>query len=65
MKTVNLSIFIMKKHFVFNALFFFVLSLSLTGCSVIGDIFKAGMWTAIIGIILLVMLIIWIFRRLS
>ena len=33
---------------------------ALSGCSVIGDIFKAGAYTAIIGIIIVVLLIFWL-----
>ncbi|MET3980617.1 putative membrane protein [Mucilaginibacter sp. UYP25] len=39
-----------------------------SGCSVIGGIFKAGAYTAIIGIVIVVLLIIWLisaFRRKS
>lgn len=53
----------MKKLLLPNALMIAVLSLGLSGCSVIGDIFKAGMWTAVIGIVLLVLLVLWIFRK--
>lgn len=38
---------------------------ALSGCEVIGDIFKAGMWTMFIIIILVVALIIWIIRKFS
>ncbi|OKS87496.1 hypothetical protein [Mucilaginibacter polytrichastri] len=34
--------------------------LSLSSCTVIGDIFKAGAITAIIGIVIVVALVIWI-----
>jgi predicted Na+-dependent transporter len=43
-----------------------LLSVSLTGCEIIGDIFRAGMWTAVIIIILIVLIIGWLiskFRR--
>lgn len=35
-----------------------------SGCSVIGDIFEAGMWVGLIGAVLVVVLIIWIIRKL-
>lgn len=40
-----------------------VLMTSLSSCSVIGDIFKAGAYTAIIGIIILVLIIFWIISK--
>ena len=40
-----------------------LMALSLSGCEVIGDIFKAGMWTALILIVLVVLLITWLFRK--
>lgn len=40
-----------------------ILLTTLSGCEVIGDIFKAGMWTMFIIIILVVLLIFWIIRR--
>lgn len=43
-----------------------LLAVTLTSCEVIGDIFKAGMWTAVIIIVLVVLIIGWIiskFRR--
>jgi hypothetical protein len=39
------------------------LSLTLTSCEVVGGIFKAGAYTAIIGIIIVVVLVIWLISR--
>jgi len=39
------------------------LSTTLTSCELVGDIFKAGAYTAIIGIILVVVLIFWLISR--
>lgn len=39
-----------------------ILLFTLSSCEVIGDIFKAGMWTAVIGIVLIVLLIMWLLR---
>jgi hypothetical protein len=36
---------------------------ALSGCEVIGDIFKAGMWSMFIIIVLVVLLIFWIIRK--
>ncbi len=53
---------IMKK---FSHLFIVALALSttLTSCELVGDIFKAGAYTAIIGIVLVVILIFWLISR--
>jgi hypothetical protein len=40
-----------------------VLSTTLTSCELVGDIFKAGAYTAIIGIILVVILVFWLISR--
>lgn len=40
-----------------------LLSTTLTSCELVGDIFKAGAYTAIIGIILVVVLVIWLVSR--
>lgn len=41
-----------------------LLTLSLSSCSVIGDIFEAGAWTGIIGLVLGIALVIWLVSRL-
>ncbi len=48
-----------------NSLFFLALALAttLTSCEMIGGIFKAGAYTAIIGIVLVVVLIIWLVSK--
>ena len=43
--------------------FLAVLTFSLSSCDVIGDIFKAGAWTALIGIFLVVVLIAFLVRK--
>ena len=40
-----------------------ILMTSLSGCSAIGGIFKAGMWTGVIGIALVVFLVIFLISR--
>ena len=51
------------KHF--NSLFLAALAImvTLTSCELAGGIFKAGAYTAIIGIVLVVILIIWLVSR--
>lgn len=45
-------------------LVFVLLATTLSSCELVGDIFKAGMWTAVIIIVLIVLLIGWLFRKL-
>lgn len=45
----------------FVALF---LTLFLTSCAAVGDIFKAGAWTGIIGVILVIGIVIWLISKL-
>ena len=40
-----------------------ILITTLTGCEAIGGIFKAGMWTGVIGIALVVILVIYLISR--
>ncbi|WP_187270152.1 hypothetical protein [Pontibacter qinzhouensis] len=42
-----------------------MLMVTFSSCQVIGDIFKAGMWTAVIIIVIIVLIVIWIFRKLG
>lgn len=36
---------------------------TLSSCELVGDIFQAGFWTAIIVIVLVIGIIIWLFNR--
>jgi hypothetical protein len=54
----------MKRSFPWLPALLAVLLLPLTGCEVIGDIFKAGAWTGAIGVILVIVLLIWLVSRL-
>lgn len=40
-----------------------LLMFTMSSCEVIGDIFKAGMWTALIIIVLVIILVVWIFKK--
>jgi hypothetical protein len=40
-----------------------LLAMTLTGCEVVGGIFKAGMWVGIVMAVLVVALIMWIFGK--
>ena len=39
-----------------------LLVFTMSSCEVIGDIFQAGMWTAVILIVIVVLIIMWILR---
>lgn len=41
---------------------FFVM-LGLTSCDLAGDIFEAGAWTAIIGLVLVIAVVVWLIRK--
>lgn len=41
-----------------------LLGVSLTSCEIVGGIFKAGMWTGFIIIVVVIALIIWILSKL-
>lgn len=53
------------KNFTLRSFCLLILSLFVfTGCSVIGDIFEMGIWVGIILVILVVVLVIWIIKKL-
>ena len=39
------------------------MTLFLTSCAAIGDVFKAGAWTGIIGVVLVIGVLIWIISK--
>ncbi|MGF7215995.1 hypothetical protein GGR92_002160 [Spirosoma lacussanchae] len=41
-----------------------LLTFSLTSCELVGDIFKAGAYTGIIGVVIVLVLIIWLVSKL-
>ncbi|PJJ53130.1 hypothetical protein [Hymenobacter chitinivorans] len=47
----------------FLPVFLVLLTFSLSGCEVVGDIFKAGMWTGLIGVVLVVLLVLFLIRK--
>lgn len=49
----------------FSGLWLFVLAtiVTLSSCEVVGGIFKAGFWTAIILVVLVIVVILWLVRR--
>jgi len=38
------------------------LALSLNGCAVIGDIFKAGVWVGVLAVFVFIALLVWAIR---
>jgi uncharacterized membrane protein len=55
----------MRSYAINGMLFLLLLAASLTSCRVVGGIFKAGMWVGIIGILLVIALVFWIFRKIT
>lgn len=51
------------KQFLTFFLWFLALAVGLTSCEIVGDIFEAGMWTAVIIIVLIVALILWLVSK--
>ncbi len=54
----------MKKQTILAAILFTFLS-TLSGCEIIGGIFKTGMGFGVIGVIVLVVIIIFLFNKLK
>lgn len=42
-----------------------VLMVSLSGCQIIGDIFKAGVWVGILLVVVVVAVIVWMLRKIK
>lgn len=55
----------MKNIRFFLSLMFVLLTLTMSSCDVVGDIFEAGMWTALIIIVLVIALILWLIRKIK
>ncbi|WP_202923732.1 hypothetical protein [Pontibacter fetidus] len=54
----------MKNIRTYLATLFILMALTLSSCELVGDIFEAGMWTALIVIVLIILLVTWLFRKL-
>ena len=50
----------MKPQFVLAIVFS---SLALAGCELIGDIFEAGVWVGVVGVVAVVALVVWLFAK--
>jgi uncharacterized MnhB-related membrane protein len=53
----------MKPQVFFNIIMILLVTVSLSSCAVVGDIFEAGMWIGVIGVVLVVALVFWIFSK--
>lgn len=53
----------MKHINISSLLLAFVMMISLTSCDLALDIFEAGFWVAIIGIVLVLAIIVWVIRQ--
>lgn len=53
----------MKKPFFLQGLLLLFLALSLTGCDLIAGIFEAGVWVGVILVVAILVLLIWLFRK--
>ncbi|MGN6530698.1 MAG: phosphatidate cytidylyltransferase [Ginsengibacter sp.] len=42
---------------------FFLLLILLGSCSIVGGIFKAGVWVGVIGIVIILIIIIWLVSK--
>ncbi len=51
------------KNYLSAVVLFCVISLSLTSCQAIGDIFKAGMWVGVIVVVVIVALVLWLIGK--
>lgn len=46
-----------------NLLVILLLSLTLTSCELIGDIFKTGVWTGVIMVVGVIAIVIWLLAK--
>ena len=60
--TLNQTLKTMKNLRAYFSAILILLMFTMSGCELIGDIFKAGMWTAVILIVIVVLIIMWILR---
>jgi len=57
-------LFAMKKSSFFPILLLFLPAAVLTGCDLVVDIFQAGVWVGVILVIVVIVLVIWLLRKL-
>lgn len=54
---------LMNRKKILNLTPFFLLLILLSSCSIIGGIFKAGVWVGVIGIVIILIIIIWLVSK--
>lgn len=52
------------KKYIIQAFAILLLMVTFTGCSLIGDIFEAGLWVGVIIVVLVIVLIFWMIKKL-
>ena len=52
------------KNYILKLLALFLFMTTFTGCSLIGDIFEAGLWAGVILVVLVIVLVIWLIKKL-
>jgi hypothetical protein len=53
----------MKKFSLMSAMLICMMIVLLSSCTVVGGIFKAGVWVGVLGIVILVVIIFWIISK--
>jgi c-di-AMP phosphodiesterase-like protein len=53
----------MKKFSLMSAMLICMMIILLSSCTVVGGIFKAGVWVGVLGIVILVVIIFWIISK--
>ncbi len=54
----------MKPQVFFNIIVILLMTVFMSSCAVVGDIFEAGLWIGVIGVVLVVALVFWLFGKL-
>jgi hypothetical protein len=53
----------MMRSTVWRLFLILVLAVTVSGCEIIGGIFKAGVWVGVIGVVLVLALVLWLFGK--
>jgi hypothetical protein len=53
----------MRKFDIIAVLLLLMTSVLFTGCELVGDIFRAGIWVGVLGVVALVALVIWVIGK--
>jgi len=52
----------MKTQFSFAALFLLLLT-TISGCELVGDIFKAGVWVGVLAVVFVIVMVVWLIGK--